>query len=187
MYNYHLIYDEENELIFVSEQDWDSFTIFCIDDISLVSRYLDEQEGFNNVSLGTWMNWKDMIINYVSLGTWMKRKDIIINYIYLDTWMNRKDMIINYISLGTRMKRKDIIINFISLGTWTSRKGRKGLFLSGFFPAWIQPYQSSSFINMPQVVSVSEGGGVVKAPPLLSSPCVHCTLIIIIISRIEDY
>lgn len=133
MYNYHLIYDEENELIFVSEQDWDSFTIFCIDDISLVSRYLDEQEGFNNVSLGTWMNWKDMIINYVSLGTWMKRKDI--------------------------------IINFISLGTWTSRKGRKGLFLSGFFPALIQPYQSSSFINMPQVVSVSEGGGVVKAPP----------------------
>ena len=104
MYNYHLIYDEENELIFVSEQDWDSFTIFCIDDISLVSRYLDEQEGFNNVSLGTWMNWKDMIINYVSLGTWMKRKDIIINYIYLGTWMNRKDMIINYISLGTWMK-----------------------------------------------------------------------------------
>ena len=106
------------------------YNLFCIDDNSLVSRYLDEQEGFNNVSLGTWMNWKDMIINYISLGTWMKRKDI--------------------------------IINFISLGTWTSRKGRKGLFLSGFSPAWIQPYQSSSFMNMPQVVSVSEKGGLLS-------------------------
>lgn len=134
------------------------YNLFCIDDNSLVSRYLDEKEGFNNVSLGTWMNWKDMIINYISLGTWMKRKDI--------------------------------IINFISLGTWTSRKGRKGLFLSGFSPAWIQPYQSSSFMNMPQVVSVSEKGGGVSNPPLssfLSLPCVHCTLIIIIISRIEEY
>ena len=83
-----------------------------------------------------------------------------------------------------------MIINYISLGTWMSRKGQKGFFLSGFSPAWIQPDQSSSFINMPQVVSVSEGDRGVKAPPLspfLSSPCVHCTLIIFIISRIEEY
>ena len=87
-----------------------------------------------------------------------------------------------------------MIINYISLGTWMSRKVQKGFFLSGFSPAWIQPDQSSSFINMPQVVSVSEGEGVLKPPlsPSLSSPCVHCTLIIIIfiiinISRIEEY